>query len=118
MNEIKNEVFRFRISENDLIKLKSIAKQYNLTTAEYLRRVALKKYVKSLKEHKIIVELSNINSNLGKIGGLLKLYIMDYYKNQEAQNLNVPELISELKKNQNQILDLLLKLHNNDNKRN
>lgn len=61
--------------EETLIKAK--ATEAGLSIAEYLRRLGKGYSIQSMADKDIIIELSKINADLGRLGGLLKLWLSD-----------------------------------------
>lgn len=57
--------------------IKSHAQEAGLSIAEYLRRTSMKRVVRSTIDKDSILELSKINADLGRLGGLLKLWLSD-----------------------------------------
>ena len=55
--------------------IKSKAAQAGLSIAEYLRRVGLGLPIQSVIDKAYVHQLSKINADMGRLGGLLKLWI-------------------------------------------
>jgi len=55
--------------------IKANAKATGLTVASYLRNVGLGYQPKSVLDHKAIGELAKVNADLGRLGGLLKMWL-------------------------------------------
>lgn len=58
-------------------QIKEQAAAAGCSIAEYLRRVSLGYEIKSVIDQEHIIELAKINGDLGRIGGLLKLWLTD-----------------------------------------
>ena len=56
-------------------EIKANAATAGLSTAEYLRRLGLGYQFHSALDKQAILELSKINADLGRLGGLLKLWL-------------------------------------------
>jgi len=61
--------------EESLIKFN--AAQSGLSIAEYLRRLGMSYSIQSVIDKDAILELSRVNADLGRLGGLLKLWLSD-----------------------------------------
>ena len=55
--------------------IKSQAAQAGLSIAEYLRRCGLGHSIQGIIDQQHILELAKINADLGRLGGLLKLWL-------------------------------------------
>lgn len=82
--------FDLRIHPDDLEKIKDLADQAGLSTAEYIRRCCLGKRLHSKVNIKAMAELS-------RLGGLQKLCIMHSPDNRKQLNEVIAEIITTLK---------------------
>lgn len=57
--------------------IKSNAATAGISTAEYLRRLGLGYNIQSTVDKDSILTLSKVNADLGRLGGLLKLWLSD-----------------------------------------
>lgn len=57
--------------------IKNLAASAGLPVAVYLRNVGLGYQVHSILDHKAVEELARVNGDLGRLGGLLKLWLTD-----------------------------------------
>jgi hypothetical protein len=90
--------------------IKSNAAQSGLTIAEYLRRVGMGTELKSLSDKDAILELSKINADLGRLGGLLKLWLTDNTKVANFSDEMIRTLLRRLFGMQKIMLDKVNKL--------
>lgn len=58
-------------------QIKKLAASAGLPVAAYLRNVGLGYQVRSIVDNKRVEELARINGDLGRLGGLLKLWLTD-----------------------------------------
>ena len=85
-----------RVSEYELAEISERASAYDLSNPAYLRSVGLgHEPPKSTLDSQHILELAKINGDIGRLGGLLKLWLLE--KEGHAKSLNIPELMIELK---------------------
>lgn len=84
-----------RVSEYELAEISERASAYDLSNPAYLRSVGLGREPKSTLDSQHILELAKINGDIGRLGGLLKLWLLE--KEGHAKSLNIPELMIELK---------------------
>lgn len=79
------------------------AEQCGLSVSNYLRAIGLGMEVTSVIDHRKVDELIRVNGDLGRLGGLLKLWL----SNDEKLRLDNKLLL------RNQILDTLAEINNN-----
>lgn len=66
---------RVPVLPNEETQIKANAVQAGLTVAEYLRRISLGYPLQSAIDKDHIIQLAKINADLGRLGGLLKLWL-------------------------------------------
>ena len=71
---------RVPVLDEDEAIIKSNAKSFGLSTAEYLRRVGRGCTLPSMLDLQAVSELAKINADQGRLGGLLKLWLTDETK--------------------------------------
>lgn len=64
-----------RVNEFELNRLKNTAKSYEVNTSAYLRNLGVNYPVKSIVNREDVLALIKTNGDLGKLGGLLKLWL-------------------------------------------
>lgn len=84
-----------RVSEDELTKISEMASAHDLSNAAYLRQLGMGEQPKSTLDSQHILELAKINGDIGRLGGLLKLWLSE--KEGHAKSLNIPKLMIELK---------------------
>src|SRR5690348_12601891 len=75
--------------------IKDQARAVGLPVAAYLRNVGLGIEVKSILDYQRIGELARINGDLGRLGGLLKLWLTN---DERLRRINASELRAVLEK--------------------
>lgn len=98
--------------EEDVIK--GNAERAGLAIAEYLRRLALGHQIRGVIDEQKVLELSKINADMGRLGGLLKLWLTDDKKLSTAGAVwtegAVRALLKRLEDTQAAMLDKVQKL--------
>jgi hypothetical protein len=61
--------------ERQLIRAR--AKETGLSVSSYLRTLGLGKPVRPILDHAAVLELAKVNGDQGRLGGLLKLWLVD-----------------------------------------
>ena len=64
-----------RLSEDEYEELKEIASACSIPVSTYIRMAALQRHVKSKVDQSAVREMSLANTNLARVGNLLKLWI-------------------------------------------
>ena len=68
---------RVPVLPDEAASIRALAAAAHLSVAAYLRNVGLGYEVRSLLDHARIDDLAKINGDLGRLGGLLKLWLTD-----------------------------------------
>lgn len=76
-NELKDKQINFRISKKDRDEISLNAQKCNLSVGEYLRLLGMGYTPKSNVNLLAINDMLSINADLGRLGGLLKLWLTD-----------------------------------------
>ena len=73
----KAHMVSFRIDEDDLARLDTLARQTSCSRGEVLRRCLTGAKLKSTIDAQALAEVSRLHANLNRVGGLLKLAIRE-----------------------------------------
>lgn len=68
---------RVPVLPDEEVAIKKMAASAGLPVAAYLRNVGLGYQVRGILDNKRVEELARINGDLGRLGGLLKLWLTD-----------------------------------------
>jgi hypothetical protein len=85
-----------RVSPEDKEQIENAAAQCDLSAPAYLRNLGLAYEPKSNIDAQAIERLAHLHGDMGRVGGLLKLWLVDELKGESAQNLNIPYLVKEI----------------------
>ena len=88
--------FEFRISNDDLELIKSIAESHGLTTSNYIKVVSLGYKPISIIEKDKIDQLLKVNSDMARLGNLLKAWIFNDSKYQVATRMKIESKLGEI----------------------
>ena len=83
--------------------IKKMAASTGLSVAAYLRNVGLGYQVHSILDHKGVEELARINGDLGRLGGLLKLWLTDDPRAAQYGQRLIRALLSKIENTQDQM---------------
>ena len=73
----KSRIVSFRVDDDDLIRLDTLAQQTSHSRAEVLRRCPVGARLKSTIDAQALTEVARVHADLNRIGGLLKLAIRE-----------------------------------------
>lgn len=92
-----------------------LAETCNLTVPEFMRRMALGFQPKSGEHSENFRQLAKTNGDLGRLGGLLKLYLSDKDRKEKSKPLNINEIINNIRFTQIELKKIARELSSNDN---
>ena len=85
------------------------AKACGMSNSAYLRQVGLGMPIKSILDHKSIADLAKVNADQGRLGGLLKLWLMSDSKlkpyDRARLSMNIIKMLEEIKRLQALLLE-------------
>lgn len=90
--------------------IKANAAKAGLTTAVYLRRLALGYELHSVIDKQYIIELSKINADLGRLGGLLKMWLTNDERVAHIKPETMTVVLDRIQTTQAAMLDVVKKL--------
>lgn len=88
--------FHFRISIKSKEKLHAKAKACNMTAGQYVRLLCDEYEPKSCIDMVAMDELLQVNADLGRLGGLLKLWLTDDLKLTYYSKYGIKHLINKI----------------------
>lgn len=71
--------------------IKANARAAGLTIAAYLRNVGIGREIKGVLDQQAVLELARVNGDLGRLGGLLKMWLT----NDERLSMHDPEQLRQ-----------------------
>lgn len=89
--------------------IQNMANTARLSVAEYLRRVGMSCPISVPFGRENLAQLSRVNGDLGRLGGLLKLWLTDSEKNVGMVG-DIRTLLGDIEANQQRMKDILAKL--------
>ncbi|WP_412058690.1 conjugal transfer transcriptional regulator TraJ [Bartonella sp. DGB2] len=84
-------------------KIENQAKQAGLSIARYLREVGQGYEIKGVIDYVQVRELARINGDLGRLGGLLKLWLTDDVRTAKFGKETVIALLKRIEKTQEEM---------------
>ena len=87
--------------------IKQMAASAGLPVAAYLRNVGLGYQVRGILDNKRVEELARINGDLGRLGGLLKLWLTDDPRTLKFGASTIRALLSKIEDTQGQMHEVM-----------
>ena len=87
--------------------IKKLAAATGLPVAAYLRKVGLGYQVHSILDNKRVEELARINGDLGRLGGLLKLWLTDDPRTAQCGKNIIRALLSKIEATQDEMHEVM-----------
>ncbi len=96
----KKKIIKAYVTDDEYIKIRGTAKQCNLSLSAFAKAVALGHEIKSREDQQARRELLKINADQGRLGGLLKMWILD----DDKHRTDVEALLEDLRRLQKEIV--------------
>ncbi len=94
--------------EGEVIKIQS--EKCGLSISEYLRRLGLGYEPISIVDNQKVNELAKINGDLGRLGGLLKLWLSDDKRAAGFDKKTIKKLLSDIEETRTQMTEVMMKV--------
>ena len=99
-----------RVSLDEKEQIEQAAGQCDLSAPAYLRKLGLGHQPQSNADNRAVELLAHLHGDVGRVGGLLKMWLSTPEKKGFGQHLNVPDLINQLLDLQREIREVAEKL--------
>ena len=106
----RSEHILIRVSPEEKEQIKNVADQCDLKVAPFLRELGLGYEPQSNLDAKAIEQLAQLHGDIGRVGGLLKLWLSKKSLKNYGESLNVPELVIQILKLQKEIGEVAQRL--------
>ena len=73
----RQRTLRVVVSAGERARIEGRAKNAGLSVSAYLRAAGLNQPIRSVLDHAAVMELAKINGDQGRLGGLLKLWLVE-----------------------------------------
>lgn len=98
---LRAKLLPIRVNESEFDLLTKKAEAHGLNTSTYLRNLGLNYPIKSIVDRQAITALLKVNGDLGKLGGLFKLWLIKNNEEKEPFSdqrtfKNIDELVDEI----------------------
>lgn len=106
----KTKIVRVRVTPEEWSEIENLAATCSLSAPEFMRRLALGYTPKSTLDADHLLVVAKLGADIGRIGGLLKLWLSTESIKNQAFALEVPHLVNELKTLQSKVKEEFKKL--------
>lgn len=101
---------RVPVLPDEEIQIKSNAATSGLSIAEYLRRISLGYQIQSSIDKDYVLQLAKINGDLGRLGGLLKLWLTQDKRVAHFDLQTIRTLLTRIQTTQDAMFEVVKKL--------
>lgn len=103
----KQRHMRVPVNPDEEAQIKRNAAAAGKSVASYLRAVGLGYQVRGILDHRRVEELARINGDLGRLGGLLKLWLTDDARTKAFGESTIRALLSKIEDTQGRMHDVM-----------
>ena len=90
--------------------IKSNAAKFGLPVAAYLRTLGLNHQPKTILDSKAVIELAKVNGDLGRLGGLLKLWLTNDEKVKFLGKDQIASILDDIQATQTLLFEKVKKV--------
>jgi len=108
--ETRDKRLRVPVLYCEEVEIKDKAREVGLPVAEYLRNLGLGYQVPSVIDNRQVDALLKINADLGRLGGLIKLWLTNDERTKFIGKSQLHMTLDSIRNTQNSMLDMILKL--------
>ena len=96
-----------RVTPDEKSAIESFAKQTGSSTSAYLRLLGLGYSPKSIVDNEKVLELARINGDLGRLGGLLKLWLTNDARTAKFGESTIRATLARIEATQDKMLEIM-----------
>jgi hypothetical protein len=96
-----------RVTPDEKSAIESFAKQVGSSTSAYLRLLGLGYSPKSIVDNEKVLELARINGDLGRLGGLLKLWLTNDARTAQFGESTIRATLARIEATQDKMLEIM-----------
>lgn len=101
------KVWVFQDEKEEIVKN---ARNHGLSTSAFLRNLGLNIEVQGTMDQQAILELVKVNADLGRLGGLLKLWLTNDERTKNFNKGTIDELLNRISVIQNEMYEKVTKI--------
>lgn len=103
----KERQLRVPVLPDEEAIIKEMAASAGLSVAAYLRNVAMGYQIRGILDNKRVEELARINGDLGRLGGLLKLWLTDDIRTAKFGKSTILSLLAKIEETQGKMQEVM-----------
>lgn len=103
----KSRHLRVPVLPDEELEIKRLAAAAGLPVAAYLRNVGLGYRVSGILDNKRVEELARINGDLGRLGGLLKLWLTDDPRTAQFGETTIRAVLAKIEDTQAEMHEVM-----------
>ncbi len=96
-----------RVTPDEKAEIESLARQTGHSTSAYLRLLGQGYMPKSIVDNFKVMELARINGDLGRLGGLLKLWLTNDARTAQFGESTLRAALARIEDTQNKMLEIM-----------
>ena len=96
-----------RVTPDEKAQIESLARQTGRSTSAYLRQLGQGYAPKSIVDNGKVMELARINGDLGRLGGLLKLWLTNDARTAQFGESTLRAVLARIEDTQNKMLEIM-----------
>ncbi|MBA2483024.1 MAG: conjugal transfer transcriptional regulator TraJ [Nitrosomonas sp.] len=101
---------RVPVREQEDAQIRNQAKKCGISISSYLRTLGLGYEPKSITDNEKVQELVRINGDLGRLGGLLKLWLSDDRRAAHFDKKTIIEILRNIEDTRSQMVNTMMKI--------
>lgn len=103
----RTKIIMVRVTMEEQARLQELARECGMRAPAYLRQVGLGYEPRSKIDQESIQGLAQLHGDLGRVGGLLKMWLSRSERQGFGRHLNIPQAVAQLRQLQRQIYQTL-----------
>jgi hypothetical protein len=96
-----------RVTPDEKAEIDSLARQTGQSTSAYLRLLGQGYVPKSIVDHGKVIELARINGDLGRLGGLIKLWLSNDVRTAQFGEGTLRAVLARIEDAQSKMLEIM-----------
>jgi hypothetical protein len=96
------------VTEKEYCQIKLLAKQTGFSVSEYIRRILTGQKIEARIDQEAFLSALKVNADLGRLGGLLKYYLAQGFKNVPPSEIR--KVLHDIEDRQRQLRPVISKI--------
>ncbi len=109
-NQRREALLAVRLSPGELDAIRDLAEATGLPPSTYLRQVGLAYEPRSTLDQQAVRNLALLRGDLGRVGGLLRMWLSNDERHAMAIGMKLPEILDSIRRSEASILEALQRL--------